>query len=580
MRDLHAGPKFTFTPAPRPGGGRTGRRAAWHAWALLVLAMGSAPLAAAGPAEQASTRAEEPVGAETSRDKGTPAAPARSIEAILRDADDALARGDLKEAIAGYRRALALAPGNLDAALGLAGALRAKEDVQEALPMYEALRGDHPDDPRVLLGLSEALIEKRRYARADAILQGMEEGRVEPIKAHLARARIQVLEGNIAEAEHFYRDVARADPGNLEARIGLARMLHEQGLDRKAREQADNIVLDHPGSAPARDLQREIHRDLDPKIEILPVRRSDDGGNRIDAGEAAYTFMAEPQTAVRVDYTTYAAAFRCDQAAYCDEAAGASGSAVDRIVSARAQTLMVSATSRLLRPLNMNTYAGAAREETFGDGARSVAIGGGWLRWQVGPRFGLMTDGGREPLLDTARLIDRGIKVDRARLRLEYRLRPAWRVTGSAEYATYSDRNARETGGLAIEWRLPTVRPRITASLEGRYRRFHDDRDSGYFDPRRYDSELVSVGVGDAYRGGRLYWQATSSYGRQRFDPTVAALLEARPGETVKTFFGTYGVGLGARAGLEAFYERSDDALRAATGFTASRSGIVVRVRP
>jgi len=585
------------------------------AGALLVSTIGVAPVAAARARDAAPAIAEEPLGAETSAAGRAAPSPDRPLAEIVREADAAFARGDdrtaralyeqavfldgtalhplrrlallqakdgdLRAAVATYRRAVALAPEDLDLALELAAALSAKNEVGDAIDLYQRLRTAHPDDARVLLGLAKELIRKQRFDDAEEILAGMEERRLDPIGAHLARARILILRGDAEHAERFYRDVARADPGNLEARIGLARMQHQQGLDRKAREQADNIVLDHPESREARSLQQEIHLALRPRIDLEPVRRSDDGGNRVDSGTAAYTFMAEPQTAVRIAYDTVAAEFRCDRTAFCDEVvAGPPGSAVDRIVSTRAQTLTVAATSRLLRPLNMNAWAGAMREDSFGDATRTVAIGGGWLRWQVGPRFGLMTDGGREPLLDTARLIDRGLKVDRARLRLEYRLRPGWRVTGSGEYAAYSDRNARETADMAVEWRLPSFRPKVAATFEARYRRFHDGRDNGYFDPLRYDSEAVTVEVGDQYRDGRLSWRVSTTYGRQRFDPVAGALLEARPGETVRAIVGSFGAGLGTRAGLEAFYARSDDALQAATGFTASRAGIVLRFRP
>src|SRR5207245_10125836 len=103
--------------------------------------------------------------------------------------------------------------------------------------------------------------------------------------------------------------------------------------------------------------------------------------------------------------------------AFCDEVA--TGPAVDRVVSTRAEMLMAGVTTRLIGPLAFQARLGAARQETFGDAERTVAVGGGFIRWQVGPRLALVGPGAPEALFDTAPLIDRGIKVDGADLRLE-----------------------------------------------------------------------------------------------------------------------------------------------------------------
>ncbi len=502
-----------------------------------------------------------------------------SVHALRRLALLQARTGQIKAALANYRRAVALAPGDLDLSLELASALSSERDIGEAIAIYRSLRTAHPGDGRVLLGLARALIAKRRYGEAETLLRDMVDRLVEPVEAHLLRARILVIRRDYAEAERYYRDVLRADPGNLQARTGLVAAEHQQGLDRAALPQADNIVFDHPESAEARDLQQEIHRSVRPRIEAEPWRRSDDGGNRVDGGTASYTFMAEPQTAVRIAYGAVSAEFRCKDAALCDEALPAPpGPVVDQVVGDDAQVLTAGVNSRLIRPLKIEAHVGAVRETPFGNGARTIPVAGGSLRWQVGPRFALMTDGGREALLDTARLIDRGIKVDSVNAHVEWRLHVDWIITWSAGYASYSDRNARETAAAAVQWRLPPVRPRVTAALELDYQRFHDDRDNGYFDPLRYDSEIVRVGVADDYHDGRISWQVESAYGLQNFDSALPR-LEVRTGDTVKSVSAAFGVGLGTRARLEAFYSHNDHALQAATGFTASRAGVRFRFR-
>ncbi len=487
--------------------------------------------------------------------------------------------GNLGESVENYRAAIKMTPDDFDLCLELARVLTWKNDLGEAIELYEGLRMKSPEDPRVLLGLARALGWKRRYAAADAIYVEMEQKRIEPFKAHAGRGELLAWQGDYQQASHMYRDVMRADPGNIEARIGLTRVEHWQGLDRAARVQINNIVLDHPEDRDARQLQRDIGEALRPRSSVDASRFSDNDSNRVDAATAAATWMLEPQTSLRIAYSAYDAEFRCKDAALCDEVAASP--VPSQLVSTRAQFLTAGLTSRLLNPLYFFARIGAVREDSFDGEARTLGTLGGSLRWQVGPRLSVSTWGGREPLLDTAVLIDRGINAFTADAGIEYRFRPSWTLSGNAGYATYSDRNARQTAGAAIEWRLPVARPRITARFEARYRAFNEDKDNGYFDPLRYDSELLTVAIWDDVRHGRLFWRAEGTIGRQSFDTGGSASLEAGNNDRVEAFYGSFGVGMGAtkRATLEAFYGRSDYALNLATGFTSTRSGAIFRYR-
>jgi len=292
--------------------------------------------------------------------------------------------GELRASVDNYRRALALMPEDLEIKLGLARVLSLTQDFEESIALYTKLREKHPDDARVLLGLGEALSRAGRHVLADEVFKDMEDRRIEPIQAHIGRARLRARQRRFDEAERFWRDVLRADPGNLDARIGMAYAHHWQGLDRSAREQAENIVLDHPESKEARELEETIRKELRPHGDADTSRYSDADTNRVDGATASYTFMAEPQTSIRIAYSTYDAEFRCEQAQLCDEPGVAVGDTID----ARAQVLTGALTSRVISPLTFNARLGAVREESFGGDSRMVGILGGYLRWQVGPRFG------------------------------------------------------------------------------------------------------------------------------------------------------------------------------------------------
>jgi len=478
---------------------------------------------------------------------------------------------DLAPAAENYRRAVSLAPDDYDARLGLARVLSWKHEFAESITTYKGLRDQHPDDPKVLLGLGQTLSWAGRFAEADAVFASMEERRIEAIQAHIGRARLRGWQGQLGEAARYWRDVLRADPGNLDARIGMAYVRHWEGLDRQAQEQANNIVLDHPDSKDAKELQAAVHLGLRPHVDGDAFRYSDTDSNRVDAATAAYVFMSEPQTSVRFAYSVYDASFRCEDPAFCNEPGLAVGDEIDT----RAQMLTAGATSRF-GPLTFSAHGGAVREETFGDDARTDGVFGGFMRWQVGPRFAVGTSGGWDNLLDTAPLIDRGIRTISADARLEYRFRPAWLLSGGGGAATYSDGNGRRTVGAALEWRAPRTHPWFSTLLDARYRTFNADRDSGYFDPLRYDSELLTAAIWDDYRDGRFYWRAEGTYGRQAF--TVGA-AEPRD-DRVKGVSGLAGINFAAgRGAVEASYARSDYALNVANGFKYSRTGLFLRYR-
>ena len=480
--------------------------------------------------------------------------------------------GALELSAGHYRRAVELEPDDFDARLGLARVLSWKKEFSGSIDAYRALRLENPDDPRVLLGLGRTLSWAGRFAEADAVFLEMEEKKIEPIEAHAGRARLRGWQGQLDEAAQFWRHVLRAEPGNLDARVGIAWVNHWKGLDRTAREQADNLVLDHPGSKDARELQAAIRLGLRPYADAEAFRSSDTDSNQVEGATIAWAFKAEPQTTVRLAWSTWNAEFRCQDPGFCSAPGLVLGSEIDT----RAQALSAGVTSRVVSPITFHARLGAVREDNFDGGSRTVGTLGGFMRFQVGPRFLVGTDGGREVLLDTAPLIDRGIRTDEANGRVEFRFRPAWLLSGSAGMASYSDGNARRTAGAAIEWRAPRTHPWVSAVLDARYRTFNADRDNGYFDPLRYDSELLTVAIWDDYRDGRFYWRVEGTYGRQAFTLGAAAPRD----DTVQGGSALAGVNFAAgRAAFEASYTRSDYALNVATGFTYSRSGFFFRYR-
>ena len=502
----------------------------------------------------------------------------RTIDELLHEADAARDRGEHARARDLYAEAVRRSPASVHALRHLAllqtrdGELdRAEANLRRAIALA-------PEDSGLSLDLARVLSLRGRYDEAEAIYVGLQDRKVATIKAHLGRALLRSLRGEYDEASRFYHDILRASPGSLEARIGMVRVRHRQGLHRSAREQINNIVLDHSDSLEARALQSEIHEALRPHGIVDGFRFSDDDANRVDIAALSTTFRAEPQTTIRIALTGYAAEFRCEDRNRCNEVAPPAGS-FSRVVENEAATLVGSLTSLVIRSLTFHARVGAAWQEEFGGDSRTVGIGGGFIRWEVGPRLALRGSGGREALLDNAVLIDRGIRVDTAEVSLEYEMAPSWMLLGKVGYGSYSDSNSRQGASAGVTWTLRAANPGVRGLIDLRYRTFNADRDNGYFDPLRFDSELLTVTVWDEYLDRRLFWRIEGTYGRQDFDTGVGARVEAGNNDKVLAARARFGLTLGARATLETFYSSSDYALQQATGFKSSRSGLDFRLR-
>jgi tetratricopeptide (TPR) repeat protein len=451
-------------------------------------------------------------------------------------------------------------------------------DASRARDLFEDALHLRPDDPRAMVGLGRALTARRRYVEAEALYRDMENRRIEPLQARLGRARLRGLQGDHAGARQFYKDVLQADPGNVPARLGLVSEAHALGLDRAALPQADNLVLDHPESVEARALLQQIRDDQAPRLEIEPVVRTDDGGNRVDTVNAAGSFMAEPQTEVRIALTSVRSRSDCGDAIDCQTQVAPPQTG--GTVSTDSRVLVAGVSARLLRPLEFEGRVGAAQEETLDGGRRTNIIGDALISWDVNPRVELQGRTGRRPLFDSAALVDWGIRVDSVTMMADYRPNPAWTITGQGDLGWYSDGNTRQTLEAGGWFHTPVAMLVFAAGLDARLRRFSDDRDFGYLDPIRYDSEIVTVRLSEGSRDNHFYWRVEGHAGRQSYDANFSQRAPvADPETTVRGAAGVLGLSFGDRVHLEASYRRTNDALETAPGFRTARAGLILRVR-
>lgn len=168
-------------------------------------------------------------GCSTLNREGTPAETeagpgAGQAARLLRMGDDAAAAGDVATAASLYGRALALAPGDVDAARRLGEALLRAGRHQEAIEAFRRVLAARPGDPEASRGSARALLA---IGRPDAALARLEEAAaLAPDDPRLLNARAVALDqlGRHAEAQELYRAGLARWPENpaLRNNLGLS----------------------------------------------------------------------------------------------------------------------------------------------------------------------------------------------------------------------------------------------------------------------------------------------------------------------------------------------------------------------
>lgn len=134
----------------------------------------------------------------------------------------------------------------------LAKAAAAMGRHDEAEQLYrEAAQGIHAEDPVLILGRAQALVELGRYAEGLDLLHKLDPSneRIRTPAAVLAIARAQEGLGQISEADAAYEQAAERMPG-LEAVGRRAAFLARQGRTAEAREMLADMDRRIAGASP------------------------------------------------------------------------------------------------------------------------------------------------------------------------------------------------------------------------------------------------------------------------------------------------------------------------------------------
>ena len=250
---------------------------------FAILALGSAAVA----------QAPSPV-ALAARESYSPEAAAQ-----VQEGDAAMGKSDFRAAVAGYARAVELAPGSVLPRLLLGVALSSSGRLKLAVDQYQAARKLAEDDVLTAFLLYGALeshgdaaaahqlyLETVRDPRfrasgsssfdADASLSRLQIGLARfpasPI-LHLLTGDAYQLSDQQPKAERSYRESLRLAPRWIKPRVNLARLLIAQGQPTRAVDILESALRQDPGNVPARTTMGEaLVRAGRPREAILTVQ--------------------------------------------------------------------------------------------------------------------------------------------------------------------------------------------------------------------------------------------------------------------------------------------------------------------
>lgn len=404
-------------------------------------------------------------------------------------ADSAWTRGDRVTAERLYRARLTADPADGTALFRLALLAGWQGRRHESIALLDRLLTRWPQDNDARAARARMLAALGRFDEAEAAVDTILSLQPDDLGGLQLHARFVGWNGELIESERLWREVLAREPGNVETRLGLARVLRQEG-----RADSAGAVLEpvRDGAATNADLRDELDRVAsvrEPRIRSRAVYEDDSDGNRIASLTLQADFPVVPR--VQVSAGTWIRGTRLG---------AASGD-----VGARAGAVTVHA---LLEP-GWTFQAGAGVAATDRRDIGSVAT------WRIAAgtprrhRWAVHVSGSREAYYYTAPMAANGITADRFAVTLDGRPAREWTVEGVAgigafESARSGVRNRRAAGQASLTRALPGG---LSLSLQASGFGFASDVNDGYFDPDLYGVAAVEM----QYRREARHWSVVAA---------------------------------------------------------------------
>ncbi|QGJ71212.1 Hypothetical protein PBC10988_29160 [Planctomycetales bacterium 10988] len=159
---------------------------------------------------------------------------------LLRAARNAVAIGDLDEALDRFELLLERFPEDIEARSEYAGVAVTAGEFELAVRQYEFLVERYPNESRLLTNLADVLVQVREYNRATEFLKRRLEQEPNDVETALKLARVYALNQQREAAQEIYSlYLADIDRSDEEIRVALARLL----LELKRGDEALDLFL-------------------------------------------------------------------------------------------------------------------------------------------------------------------------------------------------------------------------------------------------------------------------------------------------------------------------------------------------
>lgn len=364
----------------------------------------------------------------------------------------------LDEATAELRSILKENPKNTEARIHLARTLSWAGKFDDSLVEIENVLGQYPQNKDALL-----------------------------IKANNLRWK-----GEIDKALPLYRSILEKQE-DFDTRLGYTSALFTSGNDKAARESTALLKPIYPYQEnELKKLQEDISKPKNPSHgDAKFTHYQDTDGNEVNRYLASYGLSAGGWT--NLFKYVHTAANDYTRRNKTDSLSGETHIRVSR-------QLGMGAGLGVIRYDNGNTtdfLIGHLRADTeFPKGAAGLTLA-------------------REPLNETAELIEKKILLTTARAYGSRDLTERFSLYGSYSYNSYSDENNSNDLQLALRYALVRKNPRTTAGYRFRYLDFNRQSSGGYFDPSNFLSHQIFVNT--TLEKGRFSGSAEAFAGHQSF---------------------------------------------------------------
>jgi tetratricopeptide (TPR) repeat protein len=444
----------------------------------------------------------------------------RYIALQPRDAEGpiALARmlawqGHYDSAIAIYDSLIASKQRTRDASLDRAQTLAWSGRLGDAIAAYKAWLRDHSPDREASIAYARALAWNGQLDEAEDMYAQL--AKTGNAAARKGLARVIGWRGELDRSERTWRQVLETDPNDPEALTGLAQVLTWQGRQTDAETALQLALRANPSYGDARTLLRWVQADLRPSVTITGVSINDSDDNRSTSLSVDYTARAWWNGAIGGRYTERRANF----AAIDSRADAASLFARWQPGSSSWQVRAEGGATR-----HSSTFVPSpAPQRTIGSGALRVS-------GNIGRALTVGIGGARVPFDETAMMIAHGVVSSDVAGEAAVALPARLTLSAAASRARLTGgtrENARNAFSSALRW---THSRNWSLAVGGRQFGYDTTSADGYFAPRRYT--LVEAS-GRGHAGGNLGWNADADVGIGRqsielFGSSAASRLAER----------------------------------------------------